>query len=45
LSTVDIAPSLLGGTLAQNLTLVFTTQGTPATWNIDDVFVDPFKST
>jgi hypothetical protein len=45
LSAVDIAPGLLGGILAQNLTLVFTTQGTPATWNIDDVFVDPFKST
>ncbi len=44
LSAVDVAPSLLGGILAQNLTLVFTTQGTPATWNIDDVFVDPFKS-
>jgi hypothetical protein len=26
-----------------NLTLVFTTTG-PATWNIDDVYVDPFKS-
>jgi hypothetical protein len=45
LSEVDILPNLLSGILAQNLTLVFTTQGTPATWNIDDVFVDPFKST
>jgi hypothetical protein len=45
LSEVDLVPSLLGGILTQNLTLVFSTQGTPATWNIDDVFVDPFKST
>jgi hypothetical protein len=45
LSEVDILPNLLSGILAQNLTLVFTTQGTPATWNIDDVFIDPFKST
>jgi hypothetical protein len=38
-------PNLLGGVLGtQNLTLVFTTSGAPATWNIDDVFVDPFKS-
>jgi hypothetical protein len=38
-------PNLLGGLLGtQRLTLVFTTRGTPATWNIDDVFVDPFKS-
>jgi hypothetical protein len=44
LSSIDLLPSLLGGILTQNLTLVITTQGTPATWNIDDVFVDPFKS-
>jgi len=38
-------PNLLGGVLGtQNLTLVFTTTGKPATWNVDDVFVDPFKS-
>ncbi|HEV7526271.1 MAG TPA: hypothetical protein VGP92_14965 [Acidimicrobiia bacterium] len=38
-------PNLLGGVLAtQNLTLVFSTSGPPATWNIDDVYVDPFKS-
>jgi hypothetical protein len=38
-------PNLLGGVLGtQNLTLVFTNTGKPATWNIDDVFVDPFKS-
>jgi hypothetical protein len=43
-----VIPNLLGGLLdgilGQDLTLTFTTQGTPATWNIDDVFVDPFKS-
>ena len=40
-----LIPNLLGGVLGtQNLTLVFTTRGAPATWNIDDVFVDPFKS-
>jgi hypothetical protein len=38
-------PNLLGGVLGdQNLTVVFTTKGAPATWNIDDVYVDPFKS-
>lgn len=38
-------PNLLGGVLGtQNLTLVFSTRGAAATWNIDDVFVDPFKS-
>jgi len=44
LSEVDIVPNVLGGALAQNLTLVITPVGTPAAWNIDDVFVDPFKS-
>ncbi|MGO9875438.1 MAG: hypothetical protein ACLPVY_16750 [Acidimicrobiia bacterium] len=40
-----LIPNLLGGVLGtQNLTLVFTASGAPATWNIDDVFVDPFKS-
>jgi hypothetical protein len=39
-----LIPNLLGGLLdTANLTLVFTTTG-PATWNIDDVYVDPFKS-
>ena len=39
-----LIPNLLGGVLGtQNLTLVFTTSGAPATWNIDDVYVDPFK--
>jgi hypothetical protein len=37
-----IVPNL-GLLSTNNLTLVFTTKGTPATWNIDDVFVDPFK--
>ncbi len=37
-------PNLLGGTGTQELTLRFTTRGTPATWTIDDVYVDPFKS-
>jgi hypothetical protein len=37
-------PNLLGGVLGtQRLTLVFSTTGAPATWNIDDVYVDPFK--
>jgi len=40
-----LIPNLLGGVLGtQKLTLVFTTRGAPATWNIDDVYVDPFKS-
>ena len=40
-----LIPNLLGGVLGtQNLTLVYTTTGKPATWNVDDVFVDPFKS-
>jgi hypothetical protein len=44
-SPAMLIPNLLGGLLGtQNLTLVFTTKGAPATWNIDDVFVDPFKS-
>jgi hypothetical protein len=38
-------PNLLGGLLGtEKLTLVFSTKGAPATWGIDDVFVDPFKS-
>ena len=44
-SSPILIPNLLGGLLGtQNLTLVFTNIGKPATWNIDDVFVDPFKS-
>jgi len=39
-----LIPNLLGGVVGtQNLTLVFSTGGAPATWGIDDVFVDPFK--
>ena len=37
-------PNLLGGVLGtQNVTLVFTTKGS-ATWGIDDVFIDPFRT-
>lgn len=39
-----ILPNLLNGSGQQELTLTFTTRGTAATWAIDDVFVDPFKS-
>ena len=40
-----VIPNLLGGLLETGrLSLRFTTTGTPATWNIDDVYVDPFKS-
>ena len=35
--------NLVGGILPENLTLRFTAQGTPATWGIDDVYVDPYK--
>jgi hypothetical protein len=37
-------PNLLGGNGTEQLTLRFTLRGTQATWNIDDVYVDPFKS-
>jgi hypothetical protein len=47
-SPILTIPNLLGGildgVLTQDLTLIFTPEGTPATWHIDDVFVDPFKS-
>ena len=38
-------PNLLGGVAGvQRLTLVITTHGaSTASWNIDDVYVDPFK--
>jgi hypothetical protein len=38
-------PNLLGGVVGvQRLTLVFTTRGASTrSWNIDDVYVDPFK--
>jgi hypothetical protein len=39
-----LMPNLLGGSSGtQNLTLVISTAGQPATWSIDDVFVDPIK--
>ena len=38
-------PNLLGGLVGtQNLTLKFTPTGARATWSIDDVYVDPFRS-
>lgn len=37
-------PSQFGGNGTEALTLRFTTRGTAATWGIDDVYVDPFKS-
>ena len=37
-------PNLLGGSGTEELTLRFTTRGTAATWSVDDVFVDPYKS-
>lgn len=37
-------PNLLGGSGTQELTLYFSTRGTAATWYIDDVYVDPYKS-
>jgi hypothetical protein len=37
-------PNLLGGTGTEELTLRFTTRGTAATWSVDDVYVDPYKS-
>lgn len=37
-------PNLLGGSGTQELTLTFTTRGAGATWIVDDVYLDPFKS-
>jgi hypothetical protein len=37
-------PKMFGDGGTQELTLRFTLRGTPATWGIDDVYVDPFKS-
>jgi hypothetical protein len=37
-------PKTFGGAGTQELTLVFTLRGTRATWAIDDVYIDPFKS-
>jgi hypothetical protein len=38
-----VIANLLGGVLPQDLTLRFTALGAPATWGIDDVYVDPYK--
>jgi len=38
-----VVPNLLGGILPENLTLRITAGGAPATWGVDDVYVDPFK--
>jgi hypothetical protein len=37
-------PNLLGGSGTQELTLRFSTRGAAATWLVDDVYVDPYKS-
>ena len=38
-----VIANLVGGVLPEDLTLRFTAQGTPATWGVDDVYVDPYK--
>ncbi len=38
-----VVPNLLGGVLDQDLTVRVAPGGVPATWQIDDVYVDPFK--
>jgi hypothetical protein len=40
----NLLDGILDGVLTENLTVTFTTQGAPAAWHVDDVFVDPFKS-
>ena len=37
-------PNSFGGAGKENLALKFTTRGADATWNVDDVYVDPFKN-
>jgi hypothetical protein len=37
-------PKMFGGNGTEEVTLNFTLRGTSATWGIDDVYVDPFKS-
>lgn len=37
-------PRIFNAAGVEELTLYFTLRGTPATWGIDDVYVDPFKS-
>jgi hypothetical protein len=38
-----LIPNLVGGVLAQELTLRVTAEGTTAAWGVDDVYVDPFR--
>jgi hypothetical protein len=38
-----VIPNLVGGVLAQQLTLRVTAEGAQATWGVDDVYVDPFR--
>jgi hypothetical protein len=38
-----LVPNLVGGVLAQELTLRITAEGARATWGVDDVHVDPFR--
>ena len=43
-TTAFAIPNLLGNDDGQQeLTLRFTTLGTPGTWYVDDVYVDPWK--
>jgi hypothetical protein len=35
---------MFSGNGTEELTLRFTLRGTSATWGIDDVYIDPFKS-
>ena len=37
-------PRMFSGNGTEELTLRFTLRGTSATWGIDDVYIDPFKS-
>ncbi len=37
-------PALLGTNGTQELTIRFSIRGAPATWAVDDVFIDPFRS-
>jgi len=38
-----LIPNLVGGVMAQQLTLRVTAEGAKATWGVDDVYVDPFR--
>ena len=37
-------PNMFGGSGNEYLYLRFTTRGSVATWNVDDVYIDPFKN-